>query len=79
MSSSAKRTSVLLDEKQNGFLNSLAKKIEKKSHTQTSHSKIMKVLAETMACIKPERRYKVNHTEMREKNFCKGEFRIKMS
>ena len=52
MSSSTKRTSVLLREKQIDFLNSLAKKIEKEGNKKISRCKIMKVLTKTLTCIK---------------------------
>jgi len=52
MSSSTKRTSVLLRQKQIDFLNNLAKKIEKESHKKMSCCKIMKALTKTLTCIK---------------------------
>jgi len=52
MSSSTKRTSVLLRQKQIDFLNSLAKKIEEEGHKKMSRCKIMKVLTNILTCIK---------------------------
>jgi len=52
MSSSTKRTSVLLNEKQIDFLRNLSKRVEKESHEKMSRCNIMKVLTKTLTCIK---------------------------
>jgi len=52
MSSSTKRTSVLLNEKQIDFVRNLSKRVEKESHEKMSRCKIMKVLTKTLTCIK---------------------------
>ncbi|NIM02789.1 hypothetical protein GTN66_01355 [bacterium] len=50
----AKQTSVLLQKAQIDFLRNLAKRIEREGHRKMSRSKILKVLINTVTCIKPE-------------------------
>lgn len=54
MSNKTKQTSILLDKKQINFLKNLSKKIEKESHKKISRCKIMKVLTQTLTCVKPK-------------------------
>jgi len=49
-----KQTSVLLWEAQINFLKNLAKKIEREGHKKMSRCEIMRVLIETLTCIKPD-------------------------
>ncbi|MFB0526185.1 MAG: hypothetical protein ACETVO_01785 [bacterium] len=50
----AKQTSVLLHEAQIDFLRNLAKRIEKEGDRKISRSKILKVLINTVTCMKPD-------------------------
>lgn len=54
MSGRVKQTSVLLEEKQIDFLRNLCNKIEREGHMKMSLCKMMKVLINTLTCIKPK-------------------------
>jgi hypothetical protein len=71
MSSSPKRTSVFLEEKQIDFLDSLAKKIEKEGDEKISRCQIMKVLSKTLTCMEKAKICKCRGEEEIEKELLK--------
>jgi len=71
MSSSPKRTSVFLEEKQIDFLNRLAKKIEKESHEKMSRCEIVKVLSKTLTCMEKKKMHECKSEEEIERELLK--------